>query len=92
MAFTLLNAVILRPLPIKDAGEVITIYQNLQGIRRFVFGTVNYLAYPEYEAYRDQSRSLEALSLRTRRWNDARAVQTHGQFMRSARRAITFLS
>jgi predicted permease len=63
MVFTMLNAVILRPLPVKDAGEIVTIYQNLQGVReRFVFGTINYFSYSEYEAYRDRNQTLRGIA------------------------------
>jgi macrolide transport system ATP-binding/permease protein len=63
MVFTLLNAAILRPLPVKDAGELVTIYQNMQGVRgRFVNGTINYLSYAEYAAYRDRNKTLQGIA------------------------------
>ena len=35
--FTLLNAIALRPLPVHNAGEVVTVYQMMQGLRAAMF-------------------------------------------------------
>src|SRR5262245_5176283 len=62
MIFTLLNAVVLRPLPVKDANEVVTVYQIQRGARgRSVHGTRSYLSLPEYAAYRDQNHVLSGI-------------------------------
>ena len=54
--FTLLNAIALRPLPVRNAGEVVTVYQVMQGLRsRNTHGSRAYLSYHEYAAYRDQN-------------------------------------
>ena len=45
--FTLLNAIALRPLPVYKAGEVVTVYQVMQGLRsRNVHGSRAYLLLP----------------------------------------------
>ena len=61
--FTLLNAIVLRPLPVKNAGEVVTVYQMMTGLKsRNVHGSRAYLSYPEYTAYRDQSHVFSGLT------------------------------
>src|SRR3954452_11676855 len=61
--FTLLNAVALRRLPVKNAGEVVTVYQVMAGLKsRNVHGSKSYLSYPEYSAYRDQSHVFSGLT------------------------------
>jgi hypothetical protein len=61
--FTLLNAIALRPLPVYNAGEVVTVYQVMQGLRsRNVHGSNAFLSYPEYAAYRDQNHVFTGLA------------------------------
>ncbi len=61
--FTLLNAIALRPLPVYKAGEVVTVYQVMQGLRtRNVHGSRTYFSYPEYAAYRDQNHIFTGLA------------------------------
>ncbi len=61
--FTLLNAIALRPLPVYNAGEVVTVYQVMQGLRsRNVHGSNAFLSYPEYTAYRDQNYVFTGLA------------------------------
>ena len=70
--FTLLNAIALRPLPVYNPGEVVTVYQMMQGLRdRNVHGSRAYLSYPEYTAYRDQSHVFTGLGGACRRGADA---------------------
>jgi predicted permease len=60
--FTLLNAVALRPLPLRNPAEVVTVHQSMRGLRgRNVHGSQSFLSYAEYSAYRDQNRSFAAL-------------------------------
>ena len=53
--FTLLNAIALRPLPVRDSSRVVTVYQMIEG-RTIAMSTASkaFLSYPEYAAYRDQ--------------------------------------
>src|SRR4051794_19705520 len=61
--FTLLNAIVLRPLPVKNGGEVVTVYQTMTGLKsRTTQGSRSYLSYPEYVAYRDQSHTFSGLA------------------------------
>jgi predicted permease len=61
--FTLLNAAVLRPLPVKSPDRVVTVFQNLRGLRtRNIHGSRSYLSHAEYAAYRDQSRSFDGLA------------------------------
>jgi macrolide transport system ATP-binding/permease protein len=61
--FTLLNAIALRPLPVKNASEVVTVYQTMSGLKsRNVHGAKSYLSYPEFSAYRDQSHVFSGLT------------------------------
>src|SRR5436309_804476 len=61
--FTLLNAIAMRPLPLRHAGEVVTMYQTMQGLKsRNVHGSKSYFSYPEYAAYRDQNQVFSGLA------------------------------
>ena len=81
--FTLLNAIALRPLPIRDAREVLTMYQRMEGLKnRNVHGSKSYFSYPEYLAYRDQNQVFSGLAAYavanlTLAGTEARAVQGH---------------
>src|SRR5687767_2688223 len=81
--FTLINALALRPLPLRGAGEVVTMYQTMQGLKdRNVHGSKSYFSYPEYVAYRDQNQVFSglaayAVSSLTLGGAEARAVQGH---------------
>jgi len=60
--FTLLNAIALRPLPLRNAGEVATVYQINRGLKsRNVHGSGAFLSYSEYQAYRDQNHTFSGL-------------------------------
>ena len=80
---TLLNAVALRPLPIRDAGAVLTLYQRIKGLKsRNVHGSKSYFSYPEYLAYRNQNQVFSGLAAYavtnlTLAGTEARAVQGH---------------
>jgi predicted permease len=61
--FTLLNAIALRPLPVHNPGEVVTVYQIMQGLRgRNIHGSRAFLSYAEYAAYRDQNHVFTGLA------------------------------
>jgi hypothetical protein len=46
--FTLLNAIALRPLPVHNPGEVVTVYQIMQGLRgRNIHGSRAFFSYTE---------------------------------------------
>jgi predicted permease len=61
--FTLLNGLALRPLPVKNPSEVVTVYQTIRGLKsRYTHGSRAYLSYPEYKAYRDQNHVFSGLA------------------------------
>ena len=56
IAFTLLNSLALRPMPVRDADRIVRIYPiDANGRRRNLF------SYPDYQSYRDQLTSFDAL-------------------------------
>ncbi len=61
--FTLLNGLALRPLPVRNSSEVVTVYQTIRGPSRNVHGLRSYLSYPEYKAYRDQNHVFAGLAV-----------------------------
>ncbi len=62
--FTILNAIALRPLPVADAGRVVTVYQSLRGdVKRNVNGSASFFSYPEYLNYRDNNHVFSGLAV-----------------------------
>src|SRR5262245_59746909 len=62
--FTLLNAIALRPLPVRNAGEVVTVYQSVQQWgQRNVHGDDSFFSYPEYVSYRDSTDAFSGLAV-----------------------------
>ncbi|MCU1382860.1 MAG: hypothetical protein JWL71_1557 [Acidobacteria bacterium] len=55
--FSIVNAVLLRPLPYAHADRLISVYTRSQNFRQGL------LSYPEYEEIRKQSASIEAIGL-----------------------------
>ncbi len=61
--FTFLNALALRPLPVRDAANIVSVYQSLEGLKkRGIHGSESLFSYPEYENYRDGTQSLNGLT------------------------------
>jgi macrolide transport system ATP-binding/permease protein len=61
--FTILNALVWQPLPLKDPTSLVNIHQSFAGpSSRQARGGLNRLSYPEYLNYRDRVRSLAGLS------------------------------
>jgi macrolide transport system ATP-binding/permease protein len=60
--FSLIYALAIRPLPVKDASSLVSIYQDYRGRHsRGVQGSGYYLSYPEYANYRDGSQSFSGV-------------------------------
>jgi macrolide transport system ATP-binding/permease protein len=60
--FSILNAATLRPLPIPQAGEVVSINQVMTGhFSRGVSGEASLVSYAEYNTYRDQHDVFDGL-------------------------------
>ncbi len=55
--FSVLNGLALRELPAPDAGELVSVYQTLEGVGRRVEGSRSSFSVAEYEAYRDGCRN-----------------------------------
>ena len=79
--FTLLNAVALRPLPVTEADQVVSVYQSFRGnMDRKVNGAISYFSYPEYLDYRDHNQVFSGLAasahaVASLRGADARRVE-----------------
>jgi putative ABC transport system permease protein len=59
--FSVLNGFALRDLPVPAAGELVSVYQRIEGIRRRVQGARSMLSAAEYETYRDNAETLSGL-------------------------------
>ena len=57
--FSVVNAVLLRPLPYEDAGRLVSVYQRTQG------GSYNVFSAPNYIAWRDHAQAFESLAVYT---------------------------
>lgn len=61
---TLLDFFLLRPLPVRDAGRVVNVYQTFAGKgMRETRTSYYYLSYPEYVDYLEATRSFEGLAV-----------------------------
>ena len=60
--FTVLYALVWRPLPVSDPGSVVNLHQSFAGpSSRSAIGGINRLSYPEYLHYRDRTKTLSGL-------------------------------
>jgi putative ABC transport system permease protein len=60
--FSVLNSVALRALPTPDSHELVTVYQQFQGVKtRRMHGARSLFSLPEYEVYRDNVRTLSGV-------------------------------
>jgi putative ABC transport system permease protein len=63
--FSLIYALAIRPLPVKDAASLASVYQDVPGLHnqpRGVFGAPSYASYPEYANYRDGNHVFSDLA------------------------------
>ena len=61
--FSLVYSLALRPLPVKDAGSIVNIYEEFRGrSSRGVHGSPYFSSYPEYLNYRDGSHVFTGLA------------------------------
>jgi len=61
--FSLLNALVLRPLPVRDSGRVITIYQEYRNVKtRNIHGSPTLFSWSEYKQYRDSNQVLSGVA------------------------------
>ena len=67
--FSILNSAALRPLPVPDASELVSVHQRFQGVReRRIQGSRSMFSVPEYRAYRDGTQTLSGLMAYSRAW------------------------
>jgi macrolide transport system ATP-binding/permease protein len=60
--FTLLNSIALRPLPVRNADRVVSVYQVFRGnSARDVYGAPSLFSYPEYLDYREHNHVFSSL-------------------------------
>ena len=60
--FTLFHSLALRPLPVKDPEQIVSVLQTFKGeFSRQVAGNIALLSYPEYLSYRDRTRAFSGL-------------------------------
>jgi predicted permease len=62
--FSLIYSLAIRPLPIKDASSLVSLYQDRRGksYARGVKGSPYYISYPEYLNYRDRNHVFSGLA------------------------------
>jgi predicted permease len=69
-AFSLLNSVAWRPLPVPDPDALVSIYQDFRGgPRRTVYGARSLFSIPEYRAYLDEAHTLSGVIAYSREWS-----------------------
>ena len=67
--FSILNSMVLRPLPTPESAELISVYQEFRGVKeRRVHGARSMFSVPEYRAYRDGTKTLSGVMAYSRPW------------------------
>jgi predicted permease len=67
--FSILNSVAWRRLPTPASTELVSVYQQFQGVkRRTVHGARSLFSIPEYRAYRDGTQTLTGVMAYSRSW------------------------
>ncbi|HTM17464.1 MAG TPA: ABC transporter permease [Terracidiphilus sp.] len=61
--FSILNSLLLRPVPARESGELVSMYQQLSGANKhdYIGGLFRFSAH-EYEAYKDQNQVFTGLA------------------------------
>lgn len=61
--FTLLNAIVFRPLPLPQSNRLVSVYQKFSGkFNRSVYGNGTLFSYQEYQEYRDRNRVFSGVT------------------------------
>lgn len=61
--FTLLNAIVFRPLPLPESNRLVGVYQQFKGkFRRYVYGNGTLFSYREYREYRDRNQVFSGVA------------------------------
>jgi macrolide transport system ATP-binding/permease protein len=67
--FSILNNVVFRPLPAPNPTELVSVYQEFQGVqKRRVHGARMMFSMPEYRVYRDATRTLLGVAAYSMPW------------------------
>ena len=67
--FSILNNAAFRSLPVRHPTELVTVYQEFQGVKkRLVHGARIMFSMPEYRVYRDASRTLSGVAAYSMPW------------------------
>ena len=67
--FAILSNVALRPLPTPDSTALVTVHQDFQGVKgRRVHGARSMFSMPEYETYRDGTKTLSGIMASSMAW------------------------
>ena len=67
--FSILNSVVLRPLPTPESTELVSVHQEFRGVKeRRVHGARSMFSVPEYRLYRDGSKMLSGVMAYSRSW------------------------
>jgi predicted permease len=75
--FSILNSAALRPLPVPESRELVSIHQRFQGAReRRMQGSRSMFSIPEYRAYRDGTQTLSGLMAYSRGWTVTMGADT----------------
>ena len=68
--FAILSNIALRPLPTPDSTALVTVHQDFQGVKgRRVHGARSQFSVPEYETYRDTTKTLSGIMAYTKAWS-----------------------
>jgi predicted permease len=75
--FSILNSMVLRPLPTPESAELISVYQEFRGVKeRRVHGARSMFSVPEYQAYREGTKTLSGVMAYSRPWTMILAGET----------------
>jgi predicted permease len=75
--FSVLNALLLRDLPVPKPEQLVSIHQQFEGVKnRTVHGARRMFSTSEYRSYRDRTRTLSGLMAYTYAWAAALGVES----------------
>ena len=88
--FHIVERVALRPLPVRGARSMVSVYQTFRGSKdRNVNGDVSYFSFPEYENYRRNNHVFSGVVAYYPFFRATMAASGHGRWTARLRRATT---